>query len=224
MSEIRQFLRRHLIAGPRPTRLSVLDFSSLAAFNKIQTTSDELLGGFSTAHFEPYRIKPMPKTTSTSTETTTGSGLASDLKLVGHFHGNLNTALPPSNPKVKSSGWCMMKTKNRQKDPGYQYKPFYWSLKYTNTWWDFSPFTVLYLKVCNLTPKRKFMVNIQTDTMSRTDLYQHRLFTSPPITLNSDSITDSDSNVTAPVWDHVFIQLNEFVLTNRRHRASSTSE
>lgn len=192
-----KFLKKHLTAQERPTRLSILDFTKPSTFPRIQTTSDSSLGGYSTAYFEPYRA-------------------SADSSLMAHFHGNLNPTLPKGETKVRQSGWAMFKTKNRNQDPNAQFKPFYLLPSQANFWWDWSPFEVLHLRVMNLTPQRKFMVNIQTDTMSRTDLYQHRLFTNPL------SSTDKDGNST-PIWENIFINLNEFVLTNRRHRSSSIS-
>lgn len=176
-------LVKHLKTPQRPTRLCILDFSDPATFPRIQTTSDSSLGGYSTAYFDPYRP-------------------ATESPLVARFHGLLNPTLPKGNPKVLQSGWAMFKTKNRIKDPKAQFKPFYIFKSQANFWWDWSPFQVLHLRVLNLTPNRKFMVNVQTDTMSRTDLYQHRLFTRP-----GDNET--------PVWENIFIDLSEFVLTNR---------
>lgn len=181
-------LRKLLAAPQRPTRLSILDFSQPETFAKIQSTTDATLGGYSTGYFEPYRTDEKSK-------------------LMAHFHGNLNQTLPRGETKVKSSGWSMFKTKNRNQDPNAQFKPFYLLQKHANFWWDWTPFEVLHLRVKNLTPERKFIVNVQTDTMSRTDLYQHRLFTN----CTSDK----------PMWEDIFINLNEFVLTNRRHRSSS---
>ncbi|ODV84930.1 hypothetical protein CANARDRAFT_199592 [[Candida] arabinofermentans NRRL YB-2248] len=184
----KNFAKKFLLPPSKPTQQTLLDFSNLATFQRIETGSDASLGGFSTVNFEPYRLS------------SNAGG-----RLVAHFHGNLNQALPPTNPKVKKSGWSMMKTKNRQKSQQAQFKPFYWSERFANFWWDFSPYHVLYLRVKNNFESRRFMVNIQTDTMSRTDLYQHRLFIFTP-TLGSDNSTG---------WRDVFIQLDDFVLTNR---------
>lgn len=192
-----KFLKKHLAAPTRPTRLSILDFAKPETFPRMQTTSDSSLGGFSTAYFEPYRA-------------------SADSDLIAHFHGNLNQTLPKGETKVRSSGWAMFKTKNRIQDPNAQFKPFYLFKSQANFWWDWTPFEVLHLRVMNLTPGRKFMVNVQTDTMSRTDLYQHRLFTN-----SSDNAAAEKSST--PVWENIFINLNEFVLTNRRHRTSSIS-
>lgn len=189
-----KFVRKHLSAKEKPSRLSILNFVLPETYPRIQTTSDSSLGGFSTAYFEPYRA-------------------SANSSLLGHFHGNLNQTLPKGQTKVKQSGWAMFKTKNRIQDPNAQFKPFYLFKSQANFWWDWSPFEVLHLRVMNLTPDRKFMVNIQTDTMSRTDLYQHRLFTNP----------NHNSDPSNPVWENIFINLNEFVLTNRRHRSSSIS-
>lgn len=169
-------------------KLPILSFRAPETFARVQTTADNILNGFSTAYLEPFRAK-------------TGGQLAA------HFHGNLNPSLPPdaAKSKVLSSGWAMFKTKNRNRDPNAQFRPFYLFKSQANFWWDWSPFEVMHLRIKNLTPDRKFMVNVQTDTMSRTDLYQHRLF------------TDNSGQ-----WQDVFVNLGDFVLTNRRHRASST--
>lgn len=203
-----KFLKKHLATPERPSRLSILDFSKPDTFPRIQTTSDSSLGGYSTAYLEPYRA-------------------SSTSNLIAHFHGNLNQTLPKAQSKVKQSGWAMFKTKNRIKDPNAQFKPFYLLKSQANFWWDWSPFEVLHFRVMNLTPNRKFMVNVQTDTMSRTDLYQHRLFTNSNSSLNNDNYdtnndnNSNDNNNKIPVWENIFINLNEFVLTNRRHRSSS---
>lgn len=188
MSKFLSLLKSQVVAGERPTRLSLLDFSNLKSFPKVQTTSDMVLGGYSTAYVEPHRLE--------------------DGKLVARFHGNLNQTLPAHNPQVKKSGWAMFKTKNRNPKPTAQFKPFYWFKKQANFWWDFTPYQAIHLRVANLMPGRKFMLNVQTDTMSRTDLFQHRLFTTP------------EAKVT-PVWQDLFVNLDDLVLTNRRHRASS---
>lgn len=170
-------------------KLNVLNFRLADSFARVQTTADNILHGFSTAYFEPLRER-------------------ADAPLCAHFHGNLNPTLPhvqAQKSPVRASGWAMWKTKNRNPDPNAQFRPFYLFKSQTNFWWDWSGFEVLRLRVKNLSPQRHFMVNVQTDTMSRTDLYQHRLFTSAG----------------SQDWQDVFINLGDFVLTNRRHRASS---
>ncbi|QPG75235.1 hypothetical protein FOA43_002585 [Brettanomyces nanus] len=184
MSKFLSFLKLQVIPPSRPTCLPLLNFGSLETFSKIQTTSDSVLGGYSTAYVEPYRLH-------------TG-------KLVARFHGNLNQTLPEHNPKVKKSGWAMFKTKNRNPRRNAQFKPFYWFKKQANFWWDFTSYQVVHLRVANLTPSRKFMLNVQSDTMSRTDLFQHRLFTS----IDPEPCEKI-------VWQDLFIDLNDLVLTNR---------
>ncbi|GMM31544.1 hypothetical protein DAMA08_042890 [Martiniozyma asiatica (nom. inval.)] len=168
-----------------PSKLTLLDFSKPNTFPRIQSTADSSLGGYSTCYFDPFRPSP------------TGS-------LCAHFHGNINPTIPPHNPhKLAASGWAMWKTKNRHTNPNTQFKPFYIFKSQANFWWDFTGFEVLHFRVWNMNPERKFMVNVQTDTMSRTDLYQHRLFTQ------------------GGGWESVFVNLSDLVLTNRRHRASA---
>lgn len=178
-----------MISPPEiPTRMKVLDFTKRETFNKIQTTSDSSLGGYSTVAFDTYRIdNPLESD---------GNNFGG---YVAHFHGNLNLNLPESKPDVAASGWAMWKTKNKQKGDT-QFKLFYFHSKFANYWWDFEPFQALKLRVFSKTNDRKFLINIQTDSMSRTDLYQHRLF------LNSPG-----------KWETVIIPLDDFVLTNRGH-------
>lgn len=180
-----------MVAPPTPTQLSLLDFSNLKTFSKIQTTSDSVLGGYSTAYVDPYRLE--------------------DGRLVAQFHGNLNQTLPASNPKVKQSGWAMFKTKNRNPKPNAQFKPFYWFKKQTNFWWDFTPFQVIHLRVANLTPNRKFMLNVQSDTMSRTDLFQHRLLTNM-FDNEEEPLSRQDQEIQ---WEDLFVNIDDLVLTNR---------
>ncbi|VEU20713.1 DEKNAAC101573 [Brettanomyces naardenensis] len=197
MNKLKQFLKSQVVPPTRPIQLSLLDFNNLTTFSKIQTTSDSVLGGYSTAYVEPYRLK--------------------NGNLVARFHGNLNQTVPANNPKVKKSGWAMFKTKNRNPKQNAQFKPFYWFQKQANFWWDFTSYQAIHLRVANLTPSRKFMLNVQTDTMSRTDLFQHRLFTSGVEPEASVSVA-AEFNDTAPAkikWEDLFIDIDDLVLTNR---------
>ncbi|KAG7691568.1 hypothetical protein KL930_005198 [Ogataea haglerorum] len=167
---------KNYVSPSQQLRLVLLDFKDPKTFSRIMATSDESLGGFSTVHFDPYRDKD------------TGN-------LCARFHGNLNLNLP-ADPKVKDSGWAMFKTKDRQKK--HSFRPFYLSKRFANFWWDLSTFYAVHLRVKNQTPARKFMINFQTDTSSRTDLFQHRVF------LENNS-----------QWQDVFISFSDFVLTNK---------
>ncbi len=190
LSKVWNFIKKQVVAPPTPTQLSLLDFSNIKTFSRVQTTSDSVLGGYSTAYVDPYRLD--------------------DGRLVAQFHGNLNQSLPASNPKVKQSGWAMFKTKNRNPKPNAQFKPFYWFKKQTNFWWDFTPFQVLHIRVANLNPNRKFMLNVQADTMSRTDLFQHRLMTS----MFDDAKPLVGANQKIP-WEDLFVNIDDLVLTNK---------
>lgn len=212
MSRILAYIKSLVVAGPQPTRLGLLPFSDVKTFTRIQTTADSVLGGYSTAYVEPYRLS---------------SG-----RIVARFHGNLNPTPPANNPRVKQSGWAMFKTKNRNPKKNAQFKPFYWFKRQANFWWDFTPYQAIHLRVANLTPNRRFMLNVQTDTMSRTDLFQHRLFT-PGKNPDSAGATDggacanstgadstgADSSradsARAPAWTDLFVNIDDLVLTNK---------
>ena len=64
-----------------------------------------------------------------------------------------------------------------------------------NSYWDWSNYSSLVLRVKG--DRRKYLVNIQTNTPLVTDLFQHRLFLNHP-----------------GEWETVVIPLNDFVMTN----------
>ncbi|KAG0223750.1 hypothetical protein BGW42_005703 [Actinomortierella wolfii] len=101
----------------------------------------------------------------------------------GRFYGNLSLDLP-SNEGVEKSGYAGIRTKTK---PG--------SLFGTPVW-DTLQYEFLQLKVKG--DNRKYFVNIQTDGVVPTDLYQHRLFLKTP-----------------GEWETVLIPFKEFILTNQ---------
>ncbi|KAK6457525.1 complex I intermediate associated protein [Scheffersomyces xylosifermentans] len=102
----------------------------------------------------------------------------------GHFHGYLSLDLPKDNPEVTRSGYAMFRTKDQKE-----------SWLSGNSYWDWSNYSSLVLRVKG--DRRKYLVNIQTNTPLVTDLFQHRLFLNHP------------GN-----WETVVIPLNDFVMTN----------
>ncbi|KAG7662392.1 uncharacterized protein J8A68_004040 [[Candida] subhashii] len=103
---------------------------------------------------------------------------------VGHFHGYLSLDLPKNKPEVTRSGYAMFRTRDLPESwfNGQQY-------------WDWGYYTALALRVKG--DRRKYLVNIQTNTPLVTDLFQHRLFLNTP-----------------GQWETVVIPLQDFVMTN----------
>ncbi|KAL1924600.1 uncharacterized protein VTP21DRAFT_4254 [Calcarisporiella thermophila] len=101
----------------------------------------------------------------------------------GKFHGNISLELP-SNLAIKQSGYAAIRSKVQP------------ASLFGTPCWDTSLFRYLALKVRGDT--RKYFVNIQTDGVIQTDLYQHRLFLQKP-----------------GEWETVMIPFRDFVLTNQ---------
>ncbi|CAO3621004.1 unnamed protein product [Cunninghamella blakesleeana] len=83
----------------------------------------------------------------------------------GRFFGNLSLELPV-NPEIQQSGYAAIRSKSRP------------SSMFGTPCWDTSLFRYLALRVRG--DDRKYFVNIQTDGVIQTDLYQHRLFLRTP--------------------------------------------
>ncbi|KAF9927133.1 hypothetical protein FBU30_003483 [Linnemannia zychae] len=101
----------------------------------------------------------------------------------GRFFGHLSLDLP-ANDGVEKSGYAGCRTKT---------KP---SSLYGTPVWDTCLFEYLQLKVKG--DNRKYFVNLQTDGVVPTDLYQHRLFLKTP-----------------GEWETVLIPFKDFILTNQ---------
>ncbi|KAF8981950.1 hypothetical protein BGZ46_002050 [Entomortierella lignicola] len=101
----------------------------------------------------------------------------------GRFYGQLSLDLP-ENESVEKSGYAGIRTKTR---PG--------SIFGTPVW-DTSLFEYLSLRVKG--DERKYFVNLQTDGVVPTDLYQHRLFLKTP-----------------GEWETILIPFKDFILTNQ---------
>lgn len=81
------------------------------------------------------------------------------------FHGNISLDLP-ANQEIKQSGYAAIRTIPRAQT------------LFGTPCWDTSLFRYLALHVKG--DKRKYFVNIQTDGVVKTDLFQHRLFLRTP--------------------------------------------
>ncbi|KAI1321031.1 hypothetical protein EDD11_008612 [Mortierella claussenii] len=101
----------------------------------------------------------------------------------GRFYGRLSLDLP-ENENVEKSGYAGIRTKT---------KP---SSIFGTPVWDTCLFDYLSLRVKG--DERKYFVNLQTDGVVPTDLYQHRLFLKTP-----------------GEWETVLIPFTDFILTNR---------
>ncbi|KAF9301430.1 hypothetical protein BGZ74_006726 [Mortierella antarctica] len=101
----------------------------------------------------------------------------------GRFYGHLSLDLP-SNESVMKSGYAGCRTKTR---PGSFFG---------TPVWDTCLFEYLALRVKG--DDRKYFVNLQTDGVVPTDLYQHRLFLKTP-----------------GEWETVLIPFQDFILTNQ---------
>ncbi|KAF9548297.1 hypothetical protein EC957_006793 [Mortierella hygrophila] len=101
----------------------------------------------------------------------------------GRFFGQLSLDLP-ENERVEKSGYAGCRTKTKE------------SSIFGTPVWDTCLFEYLQLKVKG--DNRKYFVNLQTDGVVPTDLYQHRLFLKTP-----------------GEWETVLIPFKDFILTNQ---------
>ncbi|OBZ80600.1 Complex I intermediate-associated protein 30, mitochondrial, partial [Choanephora cucurbitarum] len=101
---------------------------------------------------------------------------------VGRFHGKISLDLP-TNQDIKQSGYAAIRTKPRDQT------------LFGTPCFDTSLFRYLALRVKG--DERKYFVNIQTDGVVKTDLFQHRLFLRTP-----------------GQWETVMIPFKDFILTN----------
>jgi NADH dehydrogenase [ubiquinone] 1 alpha subcomplex assembly factor 1 len=109
------------------------------------------------------------------------------------FHGTISTELPKDKPSVLATGYAGFRSADRK------FSLFGLGLL------DIERYRYLALRVKS--DGRKYLVNIQTDSIEPTDLHQHRLYISKP-----------------GVWETVLIDLNEFVRTNSGALADPQSD
>lgn len=100
------------------------------------------------------------------------------------FHGTISTELPANDPQVFRTGFAGWRNKDLK------------GTIFGKTIWDLSPYTDLAFRV--KTDGRKYIVNIQTESIIPTDIHQHRLHTQK-----------------LGEWETVFIPLHAFVRTNQ---------
>ena len=99
------------------------------------------------------------------------------------FHGRISIDLPQTKPDVQSTGFSAWRTRDRP--------PTIWG----KSLWDIDPYAYLALRIKS--DGRKYLVNLQSETIVHTDIHQHRLFAKRP-----------------GHWETVLINWGDFVRTN----------
>ncbi|RKP07404.1 complex I intermediate-associated protein 30-domain-containing protein [Thamnocephalis sphaerospora] len=99
------------------------------------------------------------------------------------FHGTLSMRLPRQRKHIVRSGYAAMRCKGAR------------PTLFGDVFWDTTPFRFLLLRVRG--DHRRYMVNLQTDGVIETDLFQHRLFLRRP-----------------GEWEDVLIAFRDFTQTN----------
>jgi len=103
----------------------------------------------------------------------------------GHirFHGSISTRLPLNRPDIYRSGYAAFRTRDRG------------PTIFGHSLWNIDPYYYLALRVKS--DGRKYLVNLQTESIVPTDIHQHRLRTRK-----------------TGEWETVLIRWNDFVRTN----------
>jgi NADH dehydrogenase [ubiquinone] 1 alpha subcomplex assembly factor 1 len=101
----------------------------------------------------------------------------------GRFSGTLSQRLPHDRKDIIRSGYAAIRTRNAR------------PTLFGDLFWDTTQFRFLLLRVRG--DHRRYMVNLQTDGVVQTDLFQHRLFLRRPGT-----------------WEDVLIAFRDFTQTN----------
>ena len=108
------------------------------------------------------------------------------------FHGNISTELPETRPDIQRTGYAAW----RNNDLGRSL--------FGEVFWNVDSYMYVALRVKS--DGRKYLVNIQTDSIVETDIHQHRLYTIHH--KGADGPDDPGQ------WETVLIKLHEFVRTN----------
>jgi NADH dehydrogenase [ubiquinone] 1 alpha subcomplex assembly factor 1 len=108
------------------------------------------------------------------------------------FHGNISTELPPNRPEVQRTGYAAFRNQDRGRS------------LFGQLFWNVDPYMYLALRLKS--DGRRYLVNIQTDSIVETDIHQHRLYTKHH--KGADGPDDPGS------WETVLIKFHEFVRTN----------
>jgi len=108
------------------------------------------------------------------------------------FHGNISTELPADRPEVHRSGYAAFRNEDRGRS------------LFGRLFWNIDPFMYLALRIKS--DGRRYLVNIQTDSIVETDIHQHRLYTKR----HKGAEGPDDPGA----WETVLIKFHEFVRTN----------
>lgn len=109
------------------------------------------------------------------------------------WHGSISIDLPKNNPSIQRTGYAGWRTRDLA------------PTLFGRTVWDISMYRALCLRVKS--DGRKYMVNIQTESVVPSDLHQHRLY------------TKKDGE-----WETVVLRYGEFVRTNHGMLVEPTRE
>ncbi|EXJ82198.1 hypothetical protein A1O3_06011 [Capronia epimyces CBS 606.96] len=155
----------------------IFDFADPETITSLKTMTDESVGGFSTATLTQKPVDP-------SSHPPTPAHIL--------FHGNISTKLPANRPDVQRTGYAAWRNKDRGRS------------LFGELFWDVDSYMYLALRVKS--DGRKYVVNIQTDSIVESDLHQHRLYTK----YHNGAEGPEDPGQ----WETVRIRLHEFVRTN----------
>lgn len=154
-------------------RQLLVDFTRPNEMAKMLVRCDQELGGYSTASLDLIEDdKESPVS-------------------FARFQGVLNLDLPKKRPDVVQSGYAMFRTQDKPA-PSLLSKLIEGIEQGS---WDISSSSHLLLKVRG--DRRKYFINIQSESALPTDIYQHRLFLKSP-----------------GKWETVAVPLKDFILTN----------
>lgn len=109
------------------------------------------------------------------------------------FFGNISIDLPQNKPEIQQTGYAMWRSKDR---------PFTF---FGKSLWDVDEYRYLALRVKS--DGRKYLVNIQTESIVYSDIHQHRLYSKRP-----------------GEWETVLIKWSDFVRTNHGRVVEPQSE
>ncbi|KAG6134608.1 hypothetical protein E4U35_005604 [Claviceps purpurea] len=181
------------ITGPRGPRL-LYDFNDASSVRDCVIMSDQFMGGLSQSNLDlvsdpnsNFNSNSNSDSDPTSTPRPSSSSSApSQLQIprsYARFHGRISTSLPDKNPKIERTGYAAFRTPNQR------------PTLFGRSVWDIDPYTYLALRIKS--DGRAYFVNLQTQSVEKSDLHQHRLFAQYP-----------------GQWETILIKWNDFVRTN----------
>lgn len=156
------------LTGPVPELELVAFRDRTAVAERTVVFTDASLGGFSVAALDAEPLADPDAPPGTC---------------CARFHGSISIELPPNNRDVERSGFAAWRTK----PPG-------WTL-FGRAVWNCDALAFLALRV--KADRSHYFVNLQTDSIVATDLYQHRLFARAP-----------------GRWETVYLPFADFVKTH----------